>query len=452
MNAPTVSDAAPHAYRSAFADRLRKEAHDLAAKRGFPAPRSESWRGTPVGEFSHEFPSATSASLSAEEAGVHFVDVGGPRLVFVNGRYDAHASKLDGAAKDVVALPFSQVESAADRRALEERLSKGLEVDGDNVFAAINTSRFHDGAFIRFGRGALQSHPIQILHIVRPPTNAGNARPATFSRSMVLAEENAEGGVIETFAATKGPDSAPYVQNAISTIDAAPAARVQFDRVQVDGLGALHVAATRATLARNAFVAHRSFTLGSRLTRHDVDGVFAGEGGELVVDGLFTPGNGQHMDNHTRIDHAQPHCASREFYKGVLQGSGRGIFFGRIVVQKGAQKTDAKQTNRNLVLSDAALVDSTPQLEIYADDVRCTHASATGQIDEDAIFYLQTRGIGDAQARRLLTHAFAQEITLRIPLPALREKVDAAVAARIDDAAAQARRGPTIARTEAAGS
>jgi len=205
--------------------------------------------------------------------------------------------------------------------------------------------------------------------------------------------------------------------------------------VQREGDAAFHVSTLGAQQGRAARFSDHSVTLGGAFHRRDVNTVFAAEGGECVLNGLFVAGGQQHMDTHTRIDHAVPHCSSRELYKGVLDGKARGVFHGTILVRKDAQKTDAMQTNKNLLLSAQALVQSTPALQIFADDVKCKHGSTTGQLDPAALFYLRSRGIGEEAARALLTWAFASDVVGRIGVESIRAGVTALLQSRLPDAA-----------------
>jgi Fe-S cluster assembly protein SufD len=226
-----------------------------------------------------------------------------------------------------------------------------------------------------------------------------------------------------------------HFTNAVIEVDVGANARVELTVVQRENDAALHASLTAVRLARDARFASRVVTLGGRLVRNDLCVVLAGEGAECALDGLYLGTGERLVDNHSLVDHAVPHCASRQLYKGVLGGASRGVFRGRVIVRPGAQKTDAAQTNPNLLLSDAAEIDSKPQLEIYADDVKCSHGSAIGRLDENALFYLRSRAIGEREARALLTHGFAAEILAGLPEP-LREPLAEEFARRV---AAEAR-------------
>jgi len=247
----------------------------------------------------------------------------------------------------------------------------------------------------------------------------------------VLVGEHARVAIAETYVAPQGPS---YFTNAVSEIVVGENSEVAHWRVQCDGDQAHHVGGVHVHQARSSRFLSLNASLGALLTRNDVSAVLEGEGAECTLDGLYVAGDRQHVDNHTTIDHALPHSVSHELYKGILAGSARAVFNGRIIVRKGSQKTDAKQSNRNLLLSGDAVIHTRPQLEIHADDVKCTHGATIGHLDEDALFYLRSRGIGLAEARGVLIHAFAAGALSRLSLRSLRERVEAEAAARVDRA------------------
>jgi Fe-S cluster assembly protein SufD len=249
---------------------------------------------------------------------------------------------------------------------------------------------------------------------------------------LVVAGKGSEGRVVETWA---GPDGSVYLGNAVTEVVVDDNAFVDHYKLQREGEQAFHVATLAARLGRDARFADHSFSFGAAISRNDIDVRFAAEGGECVLNGLFMVDGTRLTDTHSRVDHAQPHCSSRELYKGVLDESGRGVFNGLVLVRPGAQKTDAEQMNRNLLLSRKALVHSVPQLEILADDVKCRHGSTTGQLDPAALFYLRSRGIGEEEARGLLTWAFASDLVHDLPVPSLRRAVQGHLLTRLEGAA-----------------
>jgi Fe-S cluster assembly protein SufD len=237
-------------------------------------------------------------------------------------------------------------------------------------------------------------------------------------RTLILVGANAQCTIVETY---KGAGT--YFTNAVTEIVVADRAVVDHYKVQQESVDAFHIATLQATLGRSAAFTSHSISLGGALVRNDVNATLS-EGSDATINGLYIVNGTQHIDNHTLIDHAMPHGTSHELYKGILDGKAHAVFNGKIIVRKDAQKTDSKQTNKNLVLSDDSVVDTKPELQIFADDVRCTHGATIGQLDAEALFYLQSRGIGKSQARSLLTYAFAQDVVDRIKVQSLRDSLE----------------------------
>jgi Fe-S cluster assembly protein SufD len=300
---------------------------------------------------------------------------------------------------------------------------------GGNAFAALNTAFLDRVTVLRVPRGAVIEGAIEIGYEVRPasPARAGESpappSPSTsptavHPRTVILVGANAQCSIVETY---KGQGQ--YFTNAVTEIVAGEGAVVNHYKVQQEDRDAFHVATLAASLGRSANFSTTSISLGGALVRNDVSAVLS-EGTEATLNGLYLVNGSQHVDNHTVIDHAKPHGTSHELYKGILDGKASAVFKGRIMVRKDAQKTDSKQTNKNLVLSDEAVIDTKPELQIFADDVRCTHGATIGQLDAEALFYLQSRGIGREDARNLLTYAFAQDIIDRIKIQTLRETLE----------------------------
>ena len=258
--------------------------------------------------------------------------------------------------------------------------------------------------------------------------SASPAPGVSYPRVLVAAERGASVTVVESYASL---GEGAHFTCAQTELLAADGASIDLTRLQFENAESRHVSGTFGRQGRDARIATRTFTLGGTLVRNDVAVVLDGENGAVVMDGLSIAGAGQHVDTHTMIDHAKPLCSSREAYKGVIDGNGRGVFSGRIIVRRNAQKTDARQSNNSLLLSNEAAADSKPQLEIFADDVKCTHGATVGRLDEDALFYLRARGIGVDDARAILTYAFAGEIVARVPVAAVREHLDTLILQRL---------------------
>ncbi len=285
---------------------------------------------------------------------------------------------------------------------------------GRNAFVALNTAFLDKVTVLRIPRGAVIAQPIEISYEVPDQADAVAVHP----RTLILVGANAQCAIVETY---KGQGQ--YLTNAVTEIVIGEGAVVDHYKVQQESRSAFHVATLAVTLGRSANLTTTSISLGGALVRNDVSAVLS-EGAEATLNGLYLVNGSQHVDNHTVIDHAKPHGTSHELYKGILDGKASAVFNGRILVRKDAQKTDSKQTNKNLVLSDDAVIDTKPELQIFADDVRCTHGATIGQLDAESIFYLQSRGIGLSDARSLLTYAFAQDIVDRIEVQSLRDSLE----------------------------
>jgi Fe-S cluster assembly protein SufD len=292
----------------------------------------------------------------------------------------------------------------------EPHLGKYAQCDR-NAFVALNTAFLSNVAVLRVERSAVVETPLHLVFMA-----AGGSEPgAVHPRTLIVVGAGAQCTIIETYVGT-----GKYLSNAVTEIVAGDGAVVDHYKIQLESPEAFHIATMQANLGRSTNFSSHSIALGGALVRNDANATLS-EGTEATLNGLYVVNGHQHIDNHTEIDHAKPHGMSHELYKGILDGKATAVFNGRIIVRKDAQKTDSKQTNKNLVLSDDAVIDTKPELQIFADDVRCTHGATIGQLDEESMFYLQSRGIGREQARSLLTYAFAQDILDRIKVPALKE-------------------------------
>ena len=292
-----------------------------------------------------------------------------------------------------------------------------------NPFAALATAFLSDGLFVRVPAGTVTDAPIQLT--CRLP--AGAQRVMGYPRLLVVLERAAQAKIVEVY------DSAPggSLINAVTEVVLADGAQLDLVREQREGSRNYHIATTHSHQGRDSRLVFTTVALGAVLSRHDIHAVLDGTGAYLILNGLSVLGQKQHVDNHTTIEHAQPHCESHEYFNGIFDGESHGVFNGRIIVRPGAQRTDSKQTNNNLLLSESARADSQPQLEIYADDVKCTHGSTVGPLDPTALFYLRSRGLGAAEARGLLTYGFGAEILDRVVIPEARERLDRAIRDRL---------------------
>ena len=289
-------------------------------------------------------------------------------------------------------------------------------------FSALNTAFLEDGVFVLVPRGAVVEEPIHLVFLSEADGEPSVSNP----RVLILAEANSQARIIESHLGR-----GTYFSNAVTEIACGDGAVLEHYKLQRESVSAFHVQTLAAAQGRAARFDSHNFCLGAALARTDIDVLFQAEGGECSLNGLFVTAGTQHIDNHTLVDHAKPHCTSRQFYKGILDGKSRGVFHGKVIVRPDAQKTDAIQTNKNLLLSREALVNSTPALEILADDVKCKHGSTIGQLDAAALFYLRARGIAEEDARAMLTYGFAADLASRIRVPWIREEIEAFLGGRL---------------------
>jgi Fe-S cluster assembly protein SufD len=397
----------------------RASAFARFASRGFPTRRDEAWRQTNVARIAETvFASAAAGAGVGDAALAALPPEGVPAAVFVDGRYVPERSRNGGAGVEVLSL--REVVARAPSR-LEPFLAQGDE--GGSAFADLNAALNADGAVVFLAPGATA----EAVHLVFLSSGAPGPA-ASHPRSLVVAGKGSRARLVESYA---GPAGRVYLTNAVVQFQLEAEAHVEHYRLQREGEAAYHVGRLTARVGREAQFSSLSFSFGAALARHDLDVALAEEGAACALDGLIFADGERHTDVHTRIDHLAPRGTSREHYRGILDGRGRGVFHGLVIVRPGAQKTDALQANRNLLLSREALVSSTPQLEILADDVKCKHGSTTGQLDPAAVFYLRSRGLGEAAARALLTRAFAGELLGRLALPDLRAAVERELGARL---------------------
>jgi Fe-S cluster assembly protein SufD len=344
------------------------------------------------------------------------------RMVFVNGRFAPALSVLDGLPDGVTVSSMGEVLRREPERL--RVLLGGTATEAKTAFAALNAAFLADGAFVHVAAGVEVAEPLQVLYFV----TAGAGPVVTHPRTLVVVERLARVVVVEGYAAAAG---GVYWTNAVTDVVVADGGRADVLRVQRESERAFHSAATHTRQGRDSVVRVHALAFGAALARHDIAAVLDGEGSSCLLNGLYLARGTQHVDHHTVIDHAKPHGESHEYFNGVLDDRSRGVFNGRIVVRPGAQRTDSKQTNNNLLLSEEARADSQPQLEIYANDVKCTHGATLGPIDDRALFYLKSRGLGAPEARAMLTYGFGAEILGRIDAPVLRHHLDGLVRARL---------------------
>ncbi len=405
-------------------EKLRKSAIDRFATVGFPSTRSEEWLHTNVAPIARTpfRPAGGQADLARSAFSQYsFADQAAVELVFVNGHYRSELSTVRPLAKNVRVLSLPDALQSHGER-IEQHLTRYADIN-NNPFVALNTGFLQHGAFVHIPRGAAPDRPIHLLFLSAPSSEPVVAHP----RVLILADDTCEASIVETYAAT---EPGVYFNNVVTEIVVGHGARVEHCKVQQESLAAFHVATTEVRVGRAAYFLSHSASLGSQLTRNDLNVVLGGAGGEAMLNGVTLITGNQHVDNHTVLDHKEPRCPSHELYKAVLDGKSSGVFKGKIRVRPGAQKTDSKQSSKTLLLSDDALMHSQPALEIYADDVKCTHGSTTGPVDDQQIFYLRSRGVSLEAARHLLTYAFLAEVTSRIRIRPVRDRLEAIMADR----------------------
>lgn len=410
----------------AWLERLRRDAIARFEASGFPSSTDEHWRHTNFNPIIRTpFVLACSQSGQAVRSAAGEYSFGGDaiaELVFVNGSLVPELSRTEHLPKGVRIGSLAEALAGNSAEIVAAHLGKHAGFE-HNPFVALNTGFIRDGAFIHIPRNAVVGRPIHLLFIGAPSDQPTVAHP----RVLVIADENCEATLVESYV---GSGSGVYLTNAVTEIVAGPNARIDHCKLQQANIEAFHVATMRVMLDRSAnFVSH-SATLGGRITRNDLEVVMNGEGADATLNGLVLVSGQQHCDNHTLLQHEKPNCSSHELYKHVLDGRSSGVFKGKIFVQKNAQKTDSKQTSKSLLLSDDATMNSQPALEIYADDVKCTHGSTIGPVDEEQVFYLRSRGVPLEAARHLLTYAFAADITRRIRVEPVRRRLEDFMAAQ----------------------
>jgi Fe-S cluster assembly protein SufD len=405
----------------AWLELVRGSAMERFEQLGFPSIRNEEWKYTNLVSLVKEdfVPAVSNEKYFGDVREFGYPETQTAQLVLVNGFLREDLSVKTG-LEGVVAIDlFNAGADARYNKIVRKYLARNAGYH-NNGLTALNTAFLQSGVLIWIPKNVQLQTPLQVTFVADGATQ----NSANFPRVLIVAEENSSATVIESFVST---DEGRYFTNAVAEIVLKDGARLDHYRLQRESKDAFHVSTTSAELGRASRYDTTSINLGARLSRHDVSVVMDHEGAETSVDGLYMVGSDQHTDTHSVIDHKQPHCTSHQLYKGILDGNGRAVFNGKIFVREGAQKTDAMQTNKNLLLSDKARVDTKPQLEIFADDVKCAHGAAVGQIDPEELFYLETRGINPELGRNLLTYGFAEEVIGKIQIDSMRSELDEVV-------------------------
>jgi Fe-S cluster assembly protein SufD len=403
---------------------VRGKAAARFAALGFPSVRDEEWRFTNVAPIaSTDFQPASQVAVPVSEVDALPYGQLPFRIAIVNGRFSAELSRLahlpTGVRAGSLAAAFTEHGDEVARY-----YAQAADYHSRS-FVALNTALAGDGAYLFLPDGTVFEHPVEILFIAAGDSSAAEMIPA---RTLVVAGARSQIRIVESYATLR---EGTYFTNAVTEVFAGENAIVDHYKVQQEGLDAYHVATMQLDAQRSASVSSHSFSLGGKLVRNDANAVLDGEGAEVTLNGLYLADGDRLIDNHTTIDHARAHCPSHEIYKGILGGKARAVFNGKIIVRQDAQKTDAKQTNRALLLSDSASINTKPQLEIFADDVKCTHGAAIGQLDEDALFYLRARGLTYFEARDMMIHAFAGEIIDRVQIEPLKKALEGELYAQL---------------------
>jgi Fe-S cluster assembly protein SufD len=409
------------AVQPAWARTLRRTALERFLTYGFPTTKNEDWHFTSVAPIAEsDFLTLTAPGGDVAAGDIAQFAFGRPEwrtLAFVNGRFDPALSDLDALPAGVRVLPLG----AAWREMpelLERYVGKIASFDEPGqAFTALNTAYMVDGAVVHVGNDVTVDRPIHLLFI----SDAMAARGVMYPRNLVVLDRNAKATVLETYAAV---GDSHYFTNSVTEVAIGDGGTLHHVKLQRESQRAFHVGTIDVRQARDSHYVSFSFGVGGSLSRSNIYTVLGGEGAGATLNGLYMLDGDQHMDHQTRIEHAEPNCYSREVYKGVLDGTSHGVFNGKVYVQPAAQKTDGKQTNNTLLLSEKARVDTKPQLEIFADDVKCTHGATIGRLDELALFYMKSRGVSREFARRLLTYAFAADVIETIELEAVRDGLE----------------------------
>ena len=401
---------------------VRENGARQARERDFPHFKEEDWRFTnikPILRTPFSVAKDVASVPEREPALSHrrLTDVSAAELVFVNGRFVAELSHLGELPKGVTVTNLRQADSKHEA-VLKANLDQHVTARA-NMFTALNSAMFQDGALIHVEKDAAAGQPIHLIYLTVP---SGDPL-AAFPRTLVVAEPMSQASFVESHFCVDGAEG-PYLTSPITEMVLGEGANLQHYKVTEEAGGAFHMAGLRVHQEKDSVFRSFNFTLSGKIVRHDFSSILNGEGADCQLNGLYMTDGDQLVDNFTSIEHAKPHCTSWIGYKGVLDGKSRGVFTGHIMVRPDAQKTDSNQLNSNMLLSESATIDTKPQLEIFADDVKCTHGSTTGSPHERVIFYFRTRGMTEAMARGMLTYGFASEVVDEVGIEPLHHRLD----------------------------
>lgn len=423
-------------YTSAFAEFIKTRGHEPVwlrllrqksfarfAAAGFPTVKDEDWKYTNTAPIAKaDFAPAVRTQTAASVDELRYPETLDSTVVFRNGLYDAELSSLQ-ALSPAKLLSFADALASSEYEPLVRSHFERDAADNQDGFSALNAA-FAEGVLIIVPENAKIEAPIYLMFA----TESGQAQPAAFPRVLIVAGENSSATVIESYTA---PKAAKYLTNSVIDFVLDGGAHLHHYKIQRESAEAFHIGSTTADVGANATYDTTTINFGAAISRHGIAVRMDHEGAHCSVDGLYMVDGNQHTDTHSVIDHRQPRCSSHQLYKGILDGKSRAVFNGKVFVRHGAQQTDAKQTNKNLLLSPEARVDTKPQLEIFADDVKCAHGAAVGQLDQDELFYLESRGINPNLARNMLTYGFAEEVIEKIKIDSIKRELDEAVLNRL---------------------
>ncbi|MGH9419776.1 MAG: Fe-S cluster assembly protein SufD, partial [Thermoanaerobaculia bacterium] len=412
--APLHIDGEPERVR-----RIRAQAAERFNDLGWPTTRREEWKYTSLARLTGIDWKSGQHPVDETLPTSPFGDKAVAELIFVNGRLHANRTALTNDHPGIRVLPIRE---AMESESFVQHFAKYAGYER-HALTALNTALWQDGAYIEIAPGTAVEGFIHLFH-------AGNGRAdqpvMSQQRNLIVVGRGSQVTVVESYFG-----EGMYFTNTVTEIVAGDGAVIDHYKFENESLDAFHIGTVQIHQERSSNVTSRTIAIGGGLVRNEINVALTGEGASLSMEGLFVLSGKQHVDNHTVIDHVAPHCDSLELFKGILDENARGIFDGRIIVEPDAVKTSSRQTNRNLLLSETAIVDSKPSLEIHNDDVKCNHGSTIGQLDEEALFYLRARGIGETDARNLLVYAFASEIVERMKIEAVRENVGRALFSRM---------------------
>ncbi len=412
--------------KSSSFHKARKEAIDKFAETDFPNTHQEDWRFTDISPilkhtFSHADRNTAPAPARNEISRFLFDGMESHLVVFVNGFYSEGLSALHSLPEGVVIGSLAEVLKKGNETSREHILSSASA--GDNAFTALNLAFASDGAYVYLPDGAEVEKPVHLLFI-----SGGEGEYFSHPRNVIIAGRNSRVRVIEHYVSLNGNT---YFTNAVTEIRAGENSSVGTVKIQSDGIDAYHISTTEAFLDRNADYLSHGLSFGANIYRHSLNVALNGEGSNATLEGLYLLSGNQLSDTHSMIDHVSPHCTSQEHYKGILDGHSHGVFNGKIMVRKDAQQTNSYQENRNIILSNEAKVDTKPQLEIFADDVKCSHGATVGQLNNESMFYLRSRGISEEQAKLMLIYAFASDVLKDIKEEAIRDRLEKVLSERL---------------------